>query len=190
LLVIRLKPRPLLSWRHGRSGPGCALRRPPPRSSPRWTTSSAVARRSVRLSPSNVSDRYGRPGPWLPLRPAGSLRPFGPGIPRSRGPYPPHYRAAFACSGSPLPPPPSPSLAVGLPSCDGTNGAYPVARGGDTTGAAAPFRPAGVGVTVASGAIWRSDPLTFWSRPPASWACSTVTDFRRAFACAQPFGLR
>src|SRR3954453_13088222 len=87
-------------------------------------------------------------------------------------------------------PPPSPSLAVELPSCDGTNGAYPVARGGDTTGAAAPFRPAGVDVTVASGTIWRSDPLTFWSRPPASWACSTVTDFRRAFACAQPFGLR
>src|SRR3954469_8881193 len=53
-------------------------------------------------------------------------------------------------------------------------GAYPVARGGDPTGAAAPFRPAGVGVTVASGAIWRSDPLTFWSRPPASWACSTL----------------
>ena len=47
------------------------------------TTSSAVARRSVRLSPSNVSDRYWRPVPWLPLRPAGSLRPFGPGIPRS-----------------------------------------------------------------------------------------------------------
>src|SRR4051812_6773879 len=151
-----------LSWRHGRSGPGCALRRPPLRPSPRWTTSSsAVARRSVRLSPSNVSDRYWRPGPWLPLRPAGSLRPFGPGIPRSRGPYPPHYRAAFACSGSPIPPPPSPSLAVGLPSCDGTKGAYPVARGGDPTGAAAPFRPAGVGVTVASGTIWRSDPLTF-----------------------------
>src|SRR3954468_95115 len=165
-------------------------RRPPSQSSPRWTTSSAVARRSVRLSPSNVSDRHWRPGPWLPLRPAGSLRPFGPGLPRSRGPYPPHYRAAFACSGSPLPPPPSPFLAVGLPSCDGTNGAYPVARGGGTTGAAAPFRPAGVGVTVAGGAIRRSDQLTFWSRPPASWACSTVTDFRRAFACAQPFGLR
>src|SRR3954447_19837973 len=106
------------------------------------------------------------------------------------GPYPPHYRAAFACSGSPLPPPPSPFLAVGLPSCDGTSGAYPVARGGVTTGAAAPCRPAGVDVTVASSAIWRSDPLTFWSRPPASWACFTVTDFRRAFACAQPSGLR
>src|SRR3954453_18370199 len=42
------------------------------------------------------------------------------------------------------------------------DGAYPVARGGGTTGAAAPFRPAGVDVTVARGAIWRSDPLTFW----------------------------
>ena len=207
MLVIRLKPLPLcvppagdagdgtpdaggVSGRRGRSGPGCALRRPPLRSNPRWTTSSAVARRSVRLSPSNVSDRYWRPGPWLPLRPAGSLRPFGPGIPRLCWPYPPHYRAAFACSGSPLPPPPSPSLAVGLPSRDGTSGAYPVAQGGDATGAAAPCRPAGVDVTVASSAIWRSDPLTFWSRPPASWACFTVTDFRRAFACAQPSGLR
>ena len=178
------------SGRRGRSGPGCALRRPPSRPNRHRTTSSAVARRSVRLSPSNVSDRHWRPGPWLPLRPAGSLRPFGPGLPRLCGPYPPHYRAAFACSGSPLPPPSSPSLAVGLPSRDGTSGAYPVARRGDATGAAAPFRPAGVGVTVASGAIWRSDPLTFWSRPPASWACSTVTDFRRAFACAQPSGLR
>src|ERR1041385_9066558 len=89
-----------------------------------------------------------------------------------------------------LPPPPSPSLAVGLPSRDGTSGAYPVAQGGGATGAAAPCRPAGVGVTVASSATWRSDPLTFWSRPPASWACFTVTVFRRAFACAQPFGLR
>jgi len=69
LLVIRLKPLPLcippagdagdgttgaggVSGRRGRSGPGCALRRPPSRPNPRWTTSSAVARRSVRLSPS------------------------------------------------------------------------------------------------------------------------------------------
>src|SRR3954453_16534326 len=63
-------------------------------------------------------------------------------------------------------------------------------QGGGATGAAAPCRPAGVGVPVASSAIWRSDPLTFWSRPPASWACFTVTAFGRAFACAQPFGLR
>ena len=146
--------------------------------------------RSVRFAPSNLSDRFWRPVPSLPLRPAGSLRPFGPGIPRSRGPYPRHYSRAFASSGSPLPPSSSLLLAVGLPPRGGTNGAYPVARGGVATGAAASFRPAGVAVTVASGAVWRSNPLTFWSRPPASWACSTVTDFRRTFACAQPSGLR
>ena len=81
---------------------------------------------------------------------------------------------AFASSGSPLPLSPSRFLAVGLPPRGGANGAYPVARGGVATGAAASFRPAGVAVTVASGAVWRSDPLTFWSRPPASWACSTL----------------
>jgi hypothetical protein len=73
----------------------------------------------------------------------------------------------------PLPPPPSPFLAVGFPPWGGTGGAYPVARWGVATGAAASFRPAGIDVTVASGAVWRSDPRTFWSRPPASWACST-----------------
>ena len=147
-----------LSWRRGRSGPGCALRRPPSRSNRHRTTSSAVARRSVRLSPSNVSDQHWRPGPWLPLRPAGSLRPFGPGLPRLCGPYPPHYRAAFACSGSPLPPPPSPSLAVGLPSCDGTSGAYPVVQCGEADGAAASYSPAGPGATVVEGSNRRSDP--------------------------------
>src|SRR3954449_6284455 len=173
-----------------RSDLAVASRQLPPQPNQCRTTPSAPVRRSVRLAPSNVSSDPS--SARLPNRRdhGGSLHPFGSGIPRLCGPYPPHYRAAFACSGSPLPPPPSPFLAVGLPSRDGTSGAYPVAQGGVTTGAAAPCRPAGVDVTVASSAIWRSDPLTFWSRPPASWACFTVTDFRRAFACAQPFGLR
>jgi len=33
----------------------------------------------------------------------GSQHPFGSGIPSSPRPYPPHYRAAFACSAVPLP---------------------------------------------------------------------------------------
>ncbi len=111
-----------------------AVRRLPSWPNPRRTTSSTCARRSVRFAPSNVSDRFWRPVPSLPLRPAGSLRPFGPGTPRSRGPYPRHYSGAFASSGSPLPPSPSPFLAVGLPLHSGTNGAYPVARGGVATG--------------------------------------------------------
>jgi hypothetical protein len=43
----------------------------------------------------------------------GSQPPFGSGIPSSPRPYPPHYRAAFACSAAPLPPPPSPPLRSG-----------------------------------------------------------------------------
>src|SRR5215203_6133908 len=43
----------------------------------------------------------------------GSQPPFGSGIPSSSRPYPPHYRAAFACSAAPLPPPPSPPLRSG-----------------------------------------------------------------------------
>src|SRR3954463_8329201 len=42
-----------------------------------------------------------------------SLHPFGSGIPSSPRPCPPHYRAAFACSAAPLPPPPSPALRSG-----------------------------------------------------------------------------
>ena len=44
-----------------------------------------------------------RPGSSIPLRPTGSLRPFGPGIPALRRPCPPHYRTAFASSDVPNP---------------------------------------------------------------------------------------
>ena len=94
---------------HGRSAPGCAVRRPPSWSNPRRTTSSACARRSVRFAPSNVSDRFWRPVPSLPLRPAGSLRPFGLGIPALAALSPPLQRSLRFLR-HPLPPPPSPSL--------------------------------------------------------------------------------
>src|ERR1700676_930941 len=48
-------------------------------------------------------------------RPAGSLRPFGPGYFRLRGPCPPRYRAAFAFSGIFYPPRHRPSLQSALP---------------------------------------------------------------------------
>src|SRR3954452_25142177 len=74
---------------------------------------------------SNVSNGSCRSVASLPPRPVGSLHPFGLGISRSRRPYLPRYKTAFAFSDSPLPPPSSPFLAVGIPPCSGTNGALP-----------------------------------------------------------------
>src|SRR3954466_14934605 len=85
-----------------------------------------------------------------PVRPAGSLHPFRLGIPAVAALSPPLQRSLRFLR-HPLPPPPSPFLADGLPPCGGTGGAYPVARWGVATGAAASFRPAGIDVTVASG---------------------------------------
>src|SRR3954465_1332435 len=86
-----------------------------------------------------------------PVRPAGSLRPFGLGIPALAALSPPLQRSLRFLR-HPLPPPPSPFLAVGFPPWGGTSGAYPVTRWGVATGAAASFRPAGIDVTAASGA--------------------------------------
>src|SRR4051812_15929275 len=99
--------------RHGRSDLAVASRQFPPQPNQCRTTPSAPARRSVRLAPSNVSSDPS--SARLPNRRdhGGSLHPFGSGIPSSPRPCPPHYRAAFACSAAPLPPPPSPSLRLG-----------------------------------------------------------------------------
>src|SRR5918995_664231 len=58
-----------------------------------------------------------------PLRPAGS--PFGLGIPALAALSPPLQRSLRFLR-HPLPPPPSPFLAVELPPFGGTDGAYPV----------------------------------------------------------------
>src|SRR3954447_22717267 len=80
--------------------------------------------------------------------------------PSSPRPYPPHYRAAFACSAAPLPPPPSPSLAVGIPPprSDGTSGAYPVVQWREADGEAASSSPTGHGATVVDVGTRRTDP--------------------------------
>src|SRR5688572_5137663 len=61
--------------------------------------------------------------------------PFRAGyFPLSRALSPPLQRSLRFLR-HPLPPPPSPFLAVGLPPCGGTGGAYPVAQWGVATGA-------------------------------------------------------
>src|SRR3954469_19072470 len=99
-----------------------------------------------------------RPVASLPPRPVGSQPPFGLGISRSRRPYLPRYKTAFAFSDSPLPPPSSPFLAVGIPPRGGTSGAYPVVQCGDADGEAASCSPAGHGATVVDGYNRRTDP--------------------------------
>src|SRR4051794_27534921 len=117
------------------------------------------ARWSVRCqASSNVSNGCCRSVASLPPRPVGSQLPFGVGISRSRRPYLLHYKTAFAFSDSPLPPPPSSFLAVGIPPCGGASGAYPVVQCGDADGAAAPYSPAGHGATVVDGSNRRADP--------------------------------
>src|SRR3954454_16594099 len=71
---------------------------------------------------SNVSNGSCRSVASLPPRPAGSQPPFGLGMSRSRRPYLPRYKTAFAFSDSPLPPPSSPFLAVGIRPRGGTSG--------------------------------------------------------------------
>src|ERR671910_48010 len=56
------------------------------------------------------------------LRPAGSLHPFRLGIPARAALSPPLQRSLRFLR-HPLPPPPSPFLAVGIPPCDGASGA-------------------------------------------------------------------
>ena len=146
---IRLKPQPR-----------CA-RRGAEDTAPATTCASIPghARWSVRCQASpNFSNGCCRSVASLPPRPVGSLHPFGSGMSRSRRPYLLHYKAAFAFSDSPLPPPPSPFLAVGIPPCGGTSGAYPVVQCGDADGEAASCSPAGHGATVVDGYNRRADP--------------------------------
>src|SRR3954454_9918415 len=107
------------------------------------------ARWSVRCqASSNFSNGCCRSVASLPPRPVGSLHPFGLGISRSRRPYLPRYKTAFAFSDSPLPPPSSHFLAVGIPPCGGTYGDYPVVQCEDADGELASCSPAGHGATV------------------------------------------
>ena len=150
------KPSPLRTGRDDCSSSGSSLSRAvrgTEGAAPATTCASIPghARWSVRCqASSNFANGCCRSVASLPPRPVGSLHPFGLGISHSRRPYLPHYRTAFAFSDSPLPPPSSPFLAVGIPPCSGTNGAYPVVQCGDADGEAAPYSPAGRIATVVS----------------------------------------
>src|SRR3954471_24570693 len=83
--------------------------------------------------------------------------PFGLGIPAFAALSPPLQRSLRFLR-HPLPPPPSPFLAVELPPYGGMDGAYPVVQCGEADGAAASYSPAGHGATVVEGSNRRSDP--------------------------------
>src|SRR3954447_9681830 len=70
-------------------------------------------------------------------------------------------------------------LAVGIPPCGGTSGAYPVVQCGEADGAAAPSSPAGHDATVVDGSNRRADPHAIFgsglSAPLAGSRSRTLT---------------
>src|SRR4051812_22048726 len=108
----------------------------------------------------------------------GSQPPFGSGIPSLPRPYPPHYRAAFACSAVPLPPPPSPSLRSGYRrfAAVGRVGLTLLSNGEIWMGR---LRPLVRRVTVPPSSTAedrRTDPRAFWLRPISTFGRLWVTD--------------
>jgi len=115
------------------------------------------------------------PSSVAPLRPAGSLRPFGLGISAVAALSAPlqsglrFLRLSFTPSAVPLPC--GRDTAVwrdewGLPCC----------LMGSSTGAAASFHPAGVDVTVAGYALRQSDPLTILVQATSPLGLFWITD--------------
>src|SRR3954454_24761181 len=103
---------------------------------------------------------------------------------RSRRPYLPRYKTAFAFSDSPLPPPSSPFLAVGIPPRGGTSGAYPVVQCGDADGEAAPYNPVGHGATVVDGSNRRTDPRAILVPPVSTFGRFMMTDLNHGRSLA------
>src|SRR3954467_14352494 len=107
----------------------------------------------------------------------GSLHPFGSGIPSSPRPYPPHYRAAFACSAAPLPPPPSPSLRSGYRrlAATGRVGLTLLSNGERRMGR---LRPIVRRVTMppsSTAGNRRTNPHALWLRPVSAFGRSAMT---------------
>jgi hypothetical protein len=172
--------------RHGRSDLAVASRRLPPQPNQCRTTPSAPVRRSVRLAPSNVSSDPS--SARLPNRRdhGGSLHPFGSGIPSSPRPCPPHYRAAFACSAAPLPPPPSPALRSGYRrlAATGRVGLTLLSNGEKRMGR---LRPIVRRVTVPpSSRVPFDDPtrMPFWLRPISTFGRFSMTDLNHGRSLA------
>ena len=144
----------------GRSDPAVASRRPPPRPSRCRTTPSALARRSVRLAPSNVSSDSKRRTSSQPSRPWRKSAPFRAGYPLVAEALSAPLQGGLRLLRRSSTPSAIPALAVGTPPPrgGGASGAYPVVQCGDADGAAASYSPAGHGATVVEGSTRRSDP--------------------------------
>src|SRR3954447_4039404 len=124
----------------------------------------------------------------------GSQPPFGSGIPSSPRPYPPHYRAAFACSTAPLPPPPSPPLRSGYRrlAAAGREGPTLVSHGERRMGR---LRPLVRRVLVAPSPMSELDEPTrmpFWLRPISTLGRLQLTDLDngRSLAVSHPSSAR
>src|SRR4051794_6983234 len=129
------------------------------------------ARWSVRCqASSNFSNGCCRSVASLPPRPVGSLHPFGLGMSHSRRPYLPRYRAAFAFSDSPLPPPSSPFLAVEIPPCGGTSGLTLFSNVETRVGGVRPIVRRGTGAPAAVGSVDGTTPAAFLA-PPGRTLC-------------------
>src|SRR4051812_35426427 len=116
----------------------------------------------------------------------GSLHPFGSGIPSSPRPCPPHYRAAFACSAAPLPPPPSPALRSGYRrlAATGRVGLTLLSNGEKRMGR---LRPIVRRVTVPpSSRVPFDDPtrMPFWLRPISTFGRFSMTDLNHGRSLA------
>src|SRR3954447_10432527 len=124
----------------------------------------------------------------------GSQPPFGSGIPSSPRPYPPHYRAAFACSAAPLPPPPSPPLRSGYRrlAAAGRVGLTLLSNGERRMGR---LRPIVRRVTMPPSSTARNrrtNPHALWLRPVSTFGRSAMTDLNngRSLAFSHPSSAR
>src|SRR3954453_19489055 len=116
----------------------------------------------------------------------GSQHPFGSGIPSLPRPCPPHYRAAFACSAAPLPPPPSPSLRLGYRrlAATGRVGLTLLSNGEKRMGR---LHPIVRRVTVPpSSRVPFDDPtrMPFWLRPISTFGRFSMTDLNHGRSLA------
>jgi hypothetical protein len=143
------------------------------------------ARWSVRCqASSNFANGCCRSVASLPPRPVGSLQPFGLGMSRCRRPYLPHYRAAFAFSDSPLPPPPFPSLRSGYRLAAGRVGLTLLSNVEMRMGR---LRPIVRWVTVPPSSMGPIDEPThvpFWPRPVSTFGRFMMTDLNHGRSLA------
>src|SRR5690349_9858182 len=93
-------------------------------------------------------------------------------------PYPPHYRAAFACSAAPLPPPPSPPLrsAYRHLAVTGRMGLTLLSNGEIRMGRLRPIVRRVLLPPSPIAALGEPTRVPFWLRPVSTFGRLTVTD--------------